>query len=716
MRTLIIDNYDSFTYNLFHMIAEANGEAPVVIMNDEANWSIDHLRYFDNVVISPGPGHPSRPQDFGICTEVIARATIPVLGVCLGFQGMGLDEGASVGLAPEPRHGRLSVVTHSGQDIFQDVPSPFSVVRYHSLAVSGLPPQLEAIGVSEDGVLMAMRHRHRPLWGVQFHPESICSNYGTQIVANFAALTRAWQADGRCAPASDDAPDYLRQAQRFGRAPERSAGDLPRTRLQVAMRHLPLAPSSELAFDALYGGALHAYWLDSSLHTGPNGRFSFMGDASGPLARIAQADVAQGTVTVRSAIGTQVVRSGFFDWLRADLAGFAVEPVAVPFSFSLGWVGYLGYELKAECYADAAHVSEYPDASMLFSDRAVGFDHLDGSAYLLALVDPEAPEQAAQWIEQTAARLEGLLGHRQPEPSPAETPRVTQPLSLRSDRDEYLQLVARSKQAIVAGESYEICLTNMISVGADVAPWPTYRVLRRNNPAPFAAYLRFDELSVLSGSPERFLSISDDGVIESKPIKGTRPRADDAAEDRALREHLRNSEKDRAENLMIVDLIRNDLGTCAETGSVTVPKLFDIESYATVHQMVSTVRATLRQDVTAVDCVRAAFPGGSMTGAPKIRTMQILDQFEGQARGIYSGSLGYFSLNGAVDLNIVIRSLVLTPGQVRYGVGGAITALSDAADEFEETAVKATSLLRIFDVPFPGRVQPEIRPAAEESA
>jgi para-aminobenzoate synthetase len=154
---------------------------------------------------------------------------------------------------------------------------------------------------------------------------------------------------------------------------------------------------------------------------------------------------------------------------------------------------------------------------------------------------------------------------------------------------------------------------------------------------------------------------------------------------------------------MIVDLIRTDLGTCAETGSVSVPGLFNIESYATVHQMVSTVRASLRQGVSSVDCVRAAFPGGSMTGAPKIRTMQILDQFERGPRGIYSGSLGYFSLSGAVDFNIVIRTMVITPEKVSFGVGGAITALSDAADEFEETAVKATSLLRIFDAKFPGR-------------
>ncbi|MGD9660885.1 MAG: chorismate-binding protein, partial [Porticoccaceae bacterium] len=165
---------------------------------------------------------------------------------------------------------------------------------------------------------------------------------------------------------------------------------------------------------------------------------------------------------------------------------------------------------------------------------------------------------------------------------------------------------------------------------------------------------------------------------------------------------LRNSEKERAEYLMIVDLVRNVLGKCAEIGTVRVPKLFDIESYATVHQMVSTVQAQLRSDCSVVDCVRAAFPGGSMTGAPKVRTMQIIDKLEGGARGVYSGALGYFSLSGPVDLSIVIRTLIMTPKEITYGIGGAITVLSDPDDELEETAVKATPLLRLTGTKFPG--------------
>jgi len=232
----------------------------------------------------------------------------------------------------------------------------------------------------------------------------------------------------------------------------------------------------------------------------------------------------------------------------------------------------------------------------------------------------------------------------------------------------------------------------MVVGRATIDPWPAYQVLRAQSPAPFAAWLRFADLFVLSTSPERFIRVSGGGVVESRPIKGTRPRGPSAEQDRLLRDELVASEKDRAENLMIVDLVRNDLGSCAQPGSVHVPSIFEVESYAHVHQLVSTVRARLRRDVSAVDCVRAAFPGGSMTGAPKLRTMQIIDDLERGPRGIYSGALGYFSSNGAADLAIVIRTLVVTPDEVSFGVGGAITALSDDAAEFEETIIKASAI------------------------
>lgn len=706
MRTLIVDNYDSFTYNLFHMIAAVNDETPVVIMNDEPNWDIGQLAYFDNVVISPGPGHPKNSEDFGICREIIVQAKIPVLGVCLGHQGISLHEGAKVDLAPKPRHGEVSAVIHSGVEILKDIPSPFDVVRYHSLAVTNLPDSLEAIAHSEDGVLMAVRHRSRPVWGVQFHPESISSSYGAQIIQNFVDLTRSWQAAGHCQAPTQPYPEHL-ACRNLNAQPNTHTTNQATTeprRMVLLTQKLVSPVSAEHVFEILFRDSPHAFWLDSSRSNVPFGRFSFMGDASGPLARVATASVPQGTVTIQSAHGEQVVTSGFFDWISADLAQHTLEEQPdLPFEFALGWVGYLGYELKAECRANAVHRSAQPDAAMVFADRALAFDHLDGSVYLLALAHAGEHGEAQQWLDDTSEQLVALENQAL-EALPASAPQLQDgELKLRHDRDTYLKLIRLSQDAIIEGETYEVCLTNMITASANVDPWSTYRLLRHVNPAPFSAYLQFNQLSVLSGSPERFLSISSDGLAESKPIKGTRSRGKDACADELLRRDLLSSEKDRAENLMIVDLVRNDLGTCAAVGSVHVPKLFDIESYATVHQLVSTIQAHLRSDINAVECVRAAFPGGSMTGAPKISTMEIIDGLEAGPRGVYSGSIGYFSLSGGADFNIVIRTMLVTPGEISFGVGGAITALSDPADEFEETAVKATSLLRLFNAQFPGR-------------
>jgi para-aminobenzoate synthetase len=424
-----------------------------------------------------------------------------------------------------------------------------------------------------------------------------------------------------------------------------------------------------------------------------------MGDASGPLARVASADVNSRTVTVKSADGTRVVPAEFLDWLDRDLRATRTEVPVLPFDFALGWVGYLGYELKAECGGEAAHRSEDPDAVMVFADRAVVLDHTTRTTYLLALAEGPDDTSARTWLRATADVLASVAGR-----APAADPDPAQPaaIRLRHGRDDYLRLISRCQEEIAAGETYEVCLTNMVETRGELDPWEGYRFLRRTSPAPYGALLNFGPLSVLSTSPERFLRVAADGVVESRPIKGTRPRGATAAEDAGLVADLRSNEKDRAENLMIVDLVRNDLGRHAEIGSVEA-EVFRVETYATVHQLTSRIRARLATGRTAVDCVRASFPPGSMTGAPKIRTMQLIDAFEGGPRGVYSGAVGYFSLTGAADLSVVIRTALVTPGRVRYGVGGAVIALSDPAEEFEETAVKAAPLLALTGARFPDR-------------
>jgi len=253
------------------------------------------------------------------------------------------------------------------------------------------------------------------------------------------------------------------------------------------------------------------------------------------------------------------------------------------------------------------------------------------------------------------------------------------------------------QQLLAEGETYEVCLTDALVAEAEPKPLELYRALRRVNPAPFSSYVRFGDAAVLSSSPERFLRIGRDRWVEARPIKGTSRRGETPAEDIRLAEHLRSDEKNRAENLMIADLMRNDLGSVCEIGTVQVPELMRVETYETLHQLVTTVRGLLREDLQPADCIRACFPPGSMTGAPKRRTMQIIDRLEGEARGVYSGAIGYLGLGGAADLSVAIRTIVCGAEETRIGAGGAIVIQSDPEDEYEEMLLKAAAPMRAID-------------------
>jgi anthranilate/para-aminobenzoate synthase component I len=263
----------------------------------------------------------------------------------------------------------------------------------------------------------------------------------------------------------------------------------------------------------------------------------------------------------------------------------------------------------------------------------------------------------------------------------------------RHNPDEYAALIGRCLAAISDGDAYQLCLTNEIRVAGSWHPVDTYLDLRAGSPSHHGGLLRFGDLALLSASPEQFLHVTPAGSVTTKPIKGTRPRSHDPAEDDRLRRELQGSAKERAENLMIVDLMRNDLGRIAELGSVVVSELLAVESYPHVHQLVSTIEAQLAPGVSTVDAIESCFPAGSMTGAPKRSAMTILHGLEQGPRGIYSGAFGYLGRGGAADLAIVIRSIVLDSAGASIGTGGGITALSDAAEEIEETRIKAAALL-----------------------
>ncbi|WP_441245319.1 aminodeoxychorismate synthase component I [Kitasatospora sp. McL0602] len=698
MRTLLIDNYDSFTYNLYQLLGEVNGRPPVVVRHG-ADWSAIDLDEFDAIVISPGPGRPDRAEDFGISARAILESGLPVLGVCLGHQGIVHLFGGTVTHAPEPMHGREALVTHDGTDLFTGIPSPYTVVRYHSLVGADIPAELEETAWTTDGILMGVRHRTRPIWGVQFHPESISSEFGRELLANFRDLALGQAPRGERIPV-----DYsVAGAPRPVVQPETSAYD-------VHVRKVPALPCREAVFREFYADSEHAFWLDSSNVVEGMSRFSFMGDADGPLAEYLTYSTLDGAVSVkRPGSSQEIVEKPFFDYLQEQISARATAvPEGLPFDFNLGYVGYLGYELKAETGGDLRHKAETPDASLVFADRMIAFDHQEKTSYVLALSKDGDDASALAWLDRVGDRLADLAVNPPAEfatwPELSATfegvgmtdPSLAEKISFQHDEAGYLSRIDDCHVEIRNGESYEVCLTNTVSLHGRIDPLRTYAHMRRISPVPYGAYFNFPEVAVLSASPERFLTVGTDRVAESKPIKGTRPRGATPAEDEALRLDLLSQEKDRAENLMIVDLLRNDLNIVSEVGSVHVPKLFHVETYAPVHQLVSTIRGVLRAEESAVSAVRAAFPGGSMTGAPKVRTMQIIDRLEEGARGIYSGSAGWFSLGGAADLSIIIRTLVATKDRTTFGVGGAIIALSDKDEEWQETVVKSRAMVSAF--------------------
>jgi len=688
MKILIIDNYDSFTFNLFQQIAVVSGQEPVVVENDRI--TIDAIRHLgpDAIVLSPGPGTPQRAGDFGVCAAVIEQLDIPTLGVCLGHQGIAHFSGAKVIHAPEPMHGRLSSVRHNESALFSAIPQNFSVVRYHSLAVdTPLPDQLEALAWTPDNVLMALRHKTRPLWGIQFHPESICTQHGTQLIRNFLDLVVHFHAShgrrisygpDRVVTAGPDKPARRRQA-------PTNAG------YKVSYRKLDALFDPESVFIHFYADRDYAFWLGSELGEEVRSRFIFMGAADGPHAQVISYRVKDRSLVVRADGRTTETNESIFDYLDRALKDKGQASEALPFDFNCGFAGYFGYELKAETGGHLVHASALPDAMFIFCDRMIVFDQTEATTYLVALTPVPLSNDAERWFDAVSSELPTV----QPAPEPGRIYPDDGKLKFRFTRsyESYIADIGHCLDEIVEGESYEICLTNQLHTDPIEQPLNLYRILRRANPAPQAAYLHFGEFSVLSTSPEQFLRVERDGRVSAKPIKGTVARHSDKDADEAARNALGNSEKERCENLMIVDLLRNDLGRVCQPGTIDVPKLMAVESYKTVHQLVSTVRGCLKDDKTVIDCVRAAFPGGSMTGAPKIRTLEIIDRLETEARGVYSGSIGFIGLCGGADLNIVIRTAVCTPESTSIGIGGAIVALSNAEEEFKEIVLKARALI-----------------------
>ncbi len=459
------------------------------------------------------------------------------------------------------------------------------------------------------------------------------------------------------------------------------------------IKELSLETDPDKIFSQL-NNALYPFWLDSGMDHHKLGRFSFMG--ADPFYQI----ISRGkqTTIVDCLSNTRETSNQQLFPILDNLMARWQRPKTAGLPFEAGAVGYFGYELghHIENFPQTTIDDlEMPDAFLSFYDALLAIDHLKQKIFIISTGLPLDNKNARE--TRAAERLKWLEEIIKKAGSTPDS--VMVPLRFGNQRnsnfsyDHYIETVRQILEYIAAGDIYQVNLSQRFAVEFTGRPLDFYRKFRTLSPAPFGAYLVTDDHTIMSNSPERYLLIKGD-YIETRPIKGTRPRGESPEIDEQLRQELIDSGKDQAEHIMIVDLERNDLGRIAQYGTVHVPEMEIVESYANVHHLVSTVAAKIDQRHSTVDCIVNSFPGGSITGAPKLRSMEIIDELEPSCRGVYTGSIGYLDFSGDIDLNIVIRTAVHHHKTLYFQVGGGIVADSDPHLEYEETITKAESFLK----------------------
>lgn len=665
MKTLLIDNYDSYIYNLYDLITKISKEEPIVIKNDEMTYNQILKLQFDNIVISSGPGSPKNKKDFGICEEIIKNIEKPIFAVSLGHQGIYTSYGGDVVELDELIHGRNSNIYHNGSGLFKNIKNGFSATRYHSLICK--EENLKDINIdakTKDGLIMAISHKTKPIWSVQFQPEAICTEYGEEILKNFFNMSLEYNENHK-----------------------------------LYYSIIDKIYDSKEAYEKLHKFDNKILWLDSSKVLEGLSRFTIFGLSSDKRDHYLK-------YNTETKIVEKIYNNGKIEKYNEDIFTYLKENQEkweidenLPFDFQLGYIGYLGYELKNDCIVENKHKYKYPDAYFRYIDRAVIIDHLEEKTYILSYKDD------LEWIESAKILLENkVLDKSLDDKSKKDYPKV----NFVRDKKTYIEDMKKSKSLMKKGETYEVCLTNRLDIHDKIDPVEYYMILRDVSPGPYSALLNFPEISVACSSMERFIKINRQNIVETKPIKGTIRRGKDKEEDMKLIKELYTDKKTKSENLMIVDLLRNDLSKVCEVGSVNVSKLMDVETYSTLHQLVSTVSGKIHKEKDSFDVIKSCFPGGSMTGSPKKRTLEIIDELENVPRGVYSGSIGYISNNGTSDFNIVIRTALIEKDITTIGVGGAIIDLSDEEEEFDEILLKAKGILTALKLYYKGNLDEEI--------
>lgn len=807
-RIVIVDHYDSYTRNLIPLIASCFDPPPDPELLARRVTVIPHtlpvlsplafrerlLTHVDALILSPGPGTSDNEVDFGQAAALLQSPElehIPILGVCLGHQGIATTAGAKIVQLAAPFHGRTrelimdsNSLSENGQkSIVSGIAEGTAVICYNSLCVdeSTLPSTLRVVARSRlspnETMVQAIEHTKRPLYGVQFHPESIETNGGTLVMQNFLhnvahfwarhdqARVEAWKdAMHTCLP-----PDIVA----LGSACLALGKQIhvPRRRWRVFEKALTSCTSlpDKLAYDApaLFEKLFRrdepgAVWLDSANPRDPQSHVSIQSRAT----CIMTYDM-DGVLRVHQ---PNVVRridmhphQTLWDWMED--AQRTMQAQVHPMSpnahtqFRTGFVGYWGYELKDESLGLASLSSKryephsgtgfdrtkLPAAQWAFCDHALCLDHATNTWMAYALVDeggdtcgPLAElETHGVRLGMPAAEAEAWLTQAQRAVDSLQRMADVPPASLKvhtvDDAEVYKDRIEACRRYIASGESYELCLTTQFEGALPFSPsyasyFSLYCALRQKNPAPFSAYMELvssdgsTPQAILSTSPERFLTVSDAGAVEMRPIKGTKVRpgwgedesdwfekarhdasmqAYMVAEDESRKQALHMDPKERAENLMIADLIRADLQAVCYPGSVAVPRLIALETYETVHQLVTSVTGQLRPGIGCVEAAKRCFPPGSMTGAPKRRSVELIESLERTShapqgttrrRGVYSGALGFMGVDGASNLSVVIRTVTVQNDHALVGAGGAVTFLSTLDGEWSEVMTKLGSV------------------------
>lgn len=421
--------------------------------------------------------------------------------------------------------------------------------------------------------------------------------------------------------------------------------------------------------------------LDSGMNAENLGRYSFIG-----LNPFTTFKYENGSCFIN---GKKIGEADPFEEIKKLLGMYKIKN-DTSFPYIAGAMGYFSYDLARiieKLPVSALDDVKIPDCYFYFYDNAIIFDNLKGDTFITALGILKNPKNSIKELKEKI--LKGnQVKYKEVEGS------STKFIS-NFEKNKYKKTVEKVRNYIREGDIYITNLTQRFKCKVTKKPYEIYRDLRHINPAPFAAFMNVEDFSIISSSPERFLKI-ENNIVQTRPIKGTRPRGKNKEEDIRNRQELADSGKDHSELLMIVDLERNDLSKVCRPNSVKVKNLFTIEEYSTVFHLVSTITGKLKQNNTSIDCLKACFPGGSITGAPKVRAMEIIEELEPTRRGIYTGSIGYLGFDGNIDLNIVIRTILIKNGMAYFGVGGGITWESDKTSEYDETLDKALALMKVL--------------------